>query len=698
MAKHTTGRRWAADFFELLGSMRFAVSLLSFICVASIIGTVLPQNQTELQYTDQFGTFWYTVFSKFGVSQIYNTWWFLVIMGFLVISTSICLLRNTPKMVKDMRSFREYIREGSLRAFPHKLNVDVGFDQETAVRMSKSWLKKEGYRFREKVSENGVLLAAKKGSANRLGYIFAHVAIVVICIGGLLDSELPNRLQIWFGSKAPIPATAKYISDVAEETRFSSANPSFRGNVSISEGGNSSYALLGLGGEQFLQVLPFEIKLNKFIIEYYETNGMPKRFASDVTITDLETKEVQNRIIEVNHPFAKNGITLYQSSFHDGGSKLQLTGYPVSGQATETFELNMEVGGNAKLTTTLNGENKEYRVTIDDFKPINVENLNAGSDALQPKSFEEQILAVTGSAAGKDREVQNVGPSVAYTLSDDNNQSVKYNNYMLPMFLDDSLVFLAGIQLPGEGMFRYVRMPADDKGTLDEFMAMRAAFEDPDMRSKAARAFAEKSRDERFNADMITPLAEQALGIFAKGGFMGIDQYVDGVNVPEAERIPENLREPMKKILRDYLLFSAVELRNLVRIEAGMAPISLGNREEAEKQARWFDLSLRALSDLSAYPAPVMLQIKTFEHIQASVLQATRSPGKSSVYLGSLFLIIGVFSMFYIRDRRIWMWIKPGDTENSSKIMSAMTSQKRTLDFNREFKRFRQDFSDLTKK
>lgn len=179
---------------------------------------------------------------------------------------------------------------------------------------------------------------------------------------------------------------------------------------------------------------------------------------------------------------------------------------------------------------------------------------------------------------------------------------------------------------------------------------------------------------------------------------MGIDQYVDGVNVPEAERIPEDLREPMKKVLRDYLLFSAVELRNLVRTEAGLESISFSSREEAENQARWFDLSLRALSDLSVYPAPVMLQIKNFEHIQASVLQATRSPGKSSVYLGSLFLIIGVFTMFYIRDRRIWMWIKPGETENSSKIMSAMTSQKRTLDFNREFERFRHDFSDLAKK
>ncbi|NLY65761.1 MAG: cytochrome c biogenesis protein ResB [Alcaligenaceae bacterium] len=679
--------------------MRFAVSLLSFICVASIIGTVLQQNQTDLQYTDQFGTFWYTVFSKFGVAQIYNTWWFLVIMGFLVISTTVCLIRNTPKMVKDMRSFREYIREGSLRAFPHKINVDVPHEQETAIRMSKSWLKKEGYTFKEKVSDNGILLAAKKGSSNKLGYIFAHVAIVVICIGGLLDSELPNRLQIWFGGKAPIPATAKYISDVTDSSRFSTSNPSFRGNVLITEGNNSSFALLGLGGEQYLQVLPFDIKLNKFIIEYYQTNGMPKRFASDVTITDLATKEVQNQIIEVNHPFTMHGITLYQSSFDDGGSKLQLTGYPVKGAGTETFELSGEVGGESQLTTTLNGRQQVYRVRFDDFSPINVENLNAASDeGMQPKSFQDQVVAVTGSAASKEKEVQNIGPSVSYTLFDDKNQAIKYNNYMLPVPLDNTLVFLAGIQLPGEGMFRYIRIPADEKATMNEFMALQAAFDNPGMREKAAQIYAEKVRDGRIDPATVTELAKRALAIFARGGFNGIDQYVDGESVPEAERIPENLREPMKRILREYLLFSAIELRNLVRAENGLPAVEFSEQEDAEKQARWFDLSLRAMSDFNTYPAPVMLQLKTFEHIQASVLQATRSPGKWIVYLGSLFLMIGVFAMFYIKDRRIWMWIKPGTDANSSKIMSAMTSQKRTLDFNREFERFRQDFSGLAKK
>jgi cytochrome c biogenesis protein len=95
-----------------------------------------------------------------------------------------------------------------------------------------------------------------------------------------------------------------------------------------------------------------------------------------------------------------------------------------------------------------------------------------------------------------------------------------------------------------------------------------------------------------------------------------------------------------------------------------------------------------ALSDLTVYPAPVFLSLADFNHVQASVFQVSRTPGKNTVYLGSLLLVLGVFSMFYIRDRRVWIWVKPQG--GGSSVLAAMTSQKRTLDFNQEFERFKQ--------
>lgn len=62
----------------------------------------------------------------------------------------------------------------------------------------------------------------------------------------------------------------------------------------------------------------------------------------------------------------------------------------------------------------------------------------------------------------------------------------------------------------------------------------------------------------------------------------------------------------------------------------------------------WSRLAVAALSDLTVYPAPVFLSLADFNHVQASVFQVSRTPGKNTVYLGSLLLVLGVFSMFYI--------------------------------------------------
>jgi hypothetical protein len=40
---------------ELLASMRFAISLLTVICIASVIGTVLKQHEPLVNYVNQFG-------------------------------------------------------------------------------------------------------------------------------------------------------------------------------------------------------------------------------------------------------------------------------------------------------------------------------------------------------------------------------------------------------------------------------------------------------------------------------------------------------------------------------------------------------------------------------------------------------------------------------------------------------------------
>src|SRR3546814_2416684 len=154
--------------------------------------------------SDLFGPFWFEVFDKFSIWHVYNSWWFLAIMGFLVVSTSLCLIRNTPKMLREARSFREHVRVSSLQAFPHRVEIRDAAPVDDTVGGIKALLAKLGYAVRERRDGDGVMLAAKKGSANRLGYICAHSAMAIICLGGLLDGELAVRLQVLLAGKKPI--------------------------------------------------------------------------------------------------------------------------------------------------------------------------------------------------------------------------------------------------------------------------------------------------------------------------------------------------------------------------------------------------------------------------------------------------------------------------------------------------------------
>ena len=93
-------------WFAFLSSMRFAVALLCVLGIASIIGTVLQQNQPMANYVVKFGPFWTQIFQFLGLFDVYASGWFVLIMLFLVISTALCLWRNIPPFLREMKSFR----------------------------------------------------------------------------------------------------------------------------------------------------------------------------------------------------------------------------------------------------------------------------------------------------------------------------------------------------------------------------------------------------------------------------------------------------------------------------------------------------------------------------------------------------------------------------------------------------------------
>jgi len=664
-------QRRLAEALELLGSMRFAVSLLVFICLASLVGTVLPQNGVSSAYIDQFGPFWYQLFDVFALWHVYSSPWFLTIMGFLVISITLCLVRSTPKMLREARTFREHIRTESLRAFAQHCECFSQTDVTASAAQVRGWLQRHGYAWRTRSAQHGTLLAAKKGGAGRLGYICAHSAIVLICIGGLFDSALPLWLQVWWGGKQPVVENMM-ISDVPASGKLSPSNPSFRANVLIAEGSQAAHAIVLLGDGALVQPLPFQLRLQRFNVEYYST-GMPRRFASEVQLIDPARGVQFDRVIAVNEPLRYQGVTVYQSSFDDGGSRVTLTARPLSGAADARWPIDGVVGQARDIDLDVAGQTTRWRLDLTDLRVINVEDMRQG--APQPKAWLDHVAAVTGSAAGSaNTHLRNIGPSISYRLTDSAGQSHEFHHYMLPVTLDEMRVFLFGVRNHAGERFRYLRLPADDAGGIDEFLALRAQLANPAARLIAARRLAHATAPD--NPEPLRDSALRALDTFAQGGLQAIAAFLE-TNVAQDE-LPR-----AAQVLVRLLELAVSELRNLAREQMGLA--LLGHDGEA---LVWSRLAVAALSDLTLYPAPVLLSLSDFQEIKASVFQVTRTPGQPLVYLGCLLLVLGVFAMLYIRERRIWVWLRPGEP-GQTRILAAMTAPKRTLDFHQEFSQLR---------
>ncbi len=699
-----TGSRWVSDVVELLSSMRFAISLLTVICIASVIGTVVKQHEPFNNYVNQFGPFWAEVFSSAHLFSVYSAWWFLLILAFLVVSTSLCIARNTPKILVDLKSHKENIREQSLKAFPHKAEATLTETPEAAARRIGQTLVGSGWKVklqsRETPNGTGWMVAAKAGAANKLGYIAAHSAIVLVCVGGLLDGDLMVRAQTWFNGKEAFQGGG-LIADVPEQHRLSSSNPTFRGNLLVTEGTASSTAILAQPQGVLLQELPFSVELKKFIVEYYDT-GMPRLFASEIVIHDKETGEKKEARVEVNHPANHRGINIYQSSFDDGGSRVKLQAVPLT-RPTRPFEVEGTIGS----STALSNGDQQLTLEYTALRVINVENFANATTAVGGEtdvrrvdlrhSIESRLGA--GNKTVTQKNLLNVGPSITYKLRDAAGQAVEYHNYMLPVELDGQRVFLLGLRETPQEPFRYLRVPADADDSMDAFVRLRSALDDPQMRRAAVRRYADSSVEPGRPdlAEALAASATRALDLFSGaepvpatdsrpevvGGLQAISAFLEA-NVPESDR--ERASDVLVRILNGTLF----ELYQMSREKAG-----LPRSEQDEPTRRFMTQSVISLSDTFFYPAPMTFQLKDFTHVQASVFQVARAPGQNIVYLGCLLLIIGIFAMLYVRDRRIWVWLSPSG-ENQSQARMALSSNRKTMDGDREFDQLQSQLLKVT--
>jgi len=257
-------------------------------------------------------------------------------------------------------------------------------------------------------------------------------------------------------------------------------------------------------------------------------------------------------------------------------------------------------------------------------------------------------------------------------------------NYMSPIEQQGRLYLLSGVRSSVADPFRYLYIPADPEGSVKRFMAFLAAMQDKQRVQKIvsetvndmlAGLVSEKRQEISGGMNKTT---NRLVAMFAKGGLNALDKHITD-NIPEAQR--QKAAETYLDILRKTLgnLYVDILKQEGLDITKGIST----------SDSEFFDDAFAIYGNLNEYDSPFYLEMKDFEHIQASGLQIARAPGKEIIVLGCVMLIIGIFIMFYIQQRRCWVWIGHKQ-ESGCEVIFAGSCNRNERDFAQDFTQLKQ--------
>jgi cytochrome c biogenesis protein len=658
---------------RVLSSMPVAISMLCLVALSSVIGTILQQQQNYVDYVNRFGSWWTDIFIALSLNQIYASTWFLLILAFLCISTSACIIRSWPPFYRQIKKYQLNIKKKFLLGQSFSTTLEIHSKDDLLQR-----LKKLGYRSRVKIyseTDSGdanqvTLIAAKKNAYQKWGYLLTHVSVLVISIGGLFDGNLPLKWRLWTGENQTLKS---YETTWQDKHIIDESNPSFRANLWVAEGDKNNFATIRLTDGILGQRLPFEVELKKFHIDYY-SSGMPKSFISDVILRSKINKEQKTVQLKVNQPAEFMGYRIYQASFEDGGSDLDLkpifwrdNGLDFKFDSKQLIDQKWRTSTQDKPKITSN--NQSYQFEISEFKALNVHrNTSANTiDASKTNSESENTSTANANQTNEgvfsegskfkqaltsyidQREFKNIGPSIQYKLRGDDQKAIEYHSYMLPIEVDGYSSFMIGMREKNDQGFQYVYIPSFE-GKSIEWQSLSQYFFNDQSRAKAIAAYAKKYPE--IESSIIASL-EKASAAFVnahnqqKPGLMGLAEMVQSIQ-------NQNEQKNMGPILMRMFQGMLWEAWQQSRTQRNLAILP-----ETPENTLFAQKALTAISDVPLIKTPLWFELKNFEQKNASVLQITRSPGQFWVYIGCVMLVIGVFMMLFMQELRLWIYLEP---------------------------------------
>jgi cytochrome c biogenesis protein len=268
------------NFWEFFASVKLALFSFFTLAIASIVGTIIPQNEAPGFYIQKYGASAAEIFRLLNVQDMYNSWWFVSLLALFSINLIVCSIDRLPTVWKMVTMDNLATKVDRLAKMTPRNRFASTMPMQKVAAEVEGALKGAGWRPGQRQIDGGTLLFAQKTPWVRFGVYIVHMSILVIFAGAIIGSL--------FG---------------------------FKGSLMLKEKGTAPFFYNRSDSKQ--KPLGFAVRVNDFSLTYYDT-GAPKEFRSDLTVIDAG-QEVLHKSIVVNDPLDYKGYTFYQASYqaHD---------------------------------------------------------------------------------------------------------------------------------------------------------------------------------------------------------------------------------------------------------------------------------------------------------------------------------------------------------------------------------------------
>jgi cytochrome c biogenesis protein len=293
-----------AAWWSLLCSLPRAMFLIALLGASCFVGMFFDQTKTYEEHAAEWAqqAWKLKLFTFLEMNDVFGSWWFVLIIVYLLVSIISCSVERFPKIWKDALNPKKDLSDEQLRG------IRFAYRGKTVDRAKAVGLFKRIFPRADVIEREGTTyLFSEAHRFARFGVYIIHLGLVTIFVGGTLVNltKVDGLMMVPEGYK------------------------------------ENTVRVYGPGRLPTLLELHFSVRCDDFRLKTF-VDGAPMEFESDLSVWDPASpvNPVVRKKIQVNDPLVYKGYTFYQASYNPipGDQRVQLDLGP-RGQERRTYDL-----------------------------------------------------------------------------------------------------------------------------------------------------------------------------------------------------------------------------------------------------------------------------------------------------------------------------------------------------------------------